>query len=125
MLDLSFIFEFSRTHCIAICAALVPANLLATLQTLIFVGLDRPTAHIRQITLAASLYALLMIFHVATWFMIGVVMIPTFVLLFLGCVCLGISAWAIASPNSLSHVLKQLWAQVSRLELNLTAASKS
>lgn len=125
MVDLSFIFEFSRTHCIAICAVLVPANLLATLQTLIFVGRDRPTAQINFITLVASLYALLMIFHVGTWFMIGVVMIPTFVLLSLGCICFGINGWAIAHPTSLSHLLKQLWAKISRSEINLTAVGKS
>jgi hypothetical protein len=125
MFDLSFISEFSRTHCIAICAALVPANLLATLQTLIFVGLDRPTTHIKPIILAANLYALLMICHVVTWFEIGVVRVPTFVLLSLGCVCISINAWAIAHPTSLSHLLKQLWAKVSRLELRSMAATKS
>ncbi|HEY9620407.1 MAG TPA: hypothetical protein V6C78_08560 [Crinalium sp.] len=126
MLDLNPIFEFSRVHCVAICAALVPANLFATLQTLLFVGFSRPASHIQLITAFANLYALLMILHVVTWFVIGVVMIPTFVLLGLGFVCLGINGWAIAHPTSLSTFLRQLWARVSTVaELRFTTASRS
>jgi len=104
--------DFSRTHCLAICAALVPANLLATLQTLIFVGCDRPRSTIRLITSVASLYATLMILHVITWFMVGVVMAPTFVLIGLACLCLGLNLWAIAHSQSLFRFLQSLvrWA---------------
>jgi hypothetical protein len=91
MLDLNPLFEFSRTHCIAICAALVPANLLATLQTMLFVGFRRPVAQVRLMAAVSSVYALIIIMHVWTWLAIGVVMIPTYVLTVLGCVCISIN----------------------------------
>ncbi|WP_205370718.1 hypothetical protein [Thermoleptolyngbya sp. PKUAC-SCTB121] len=100
--------DFSRTYCLAICAMLVPANLLATLQTLIFVGCNRPRSTIRWITSAASLYAVLMLLHILTWFVVGVVMLPTFVLTGLGGLCLGLNVWAIARPQSLSKFLRRL-----------------
>jgi hypothetical protein len=105
--------DFSRAHCLAICAVLVPANLLATLQTLIFVGLDRSRAAVRLITSFASFYAAVMILHVVTWFVVGVVMLPTFVLSGLGGLCLALNLWAIAHPQSLSQFLHRLgrWVQ--------------
>ena len=112
MLELNALFEFSRSHCIGICAFLVPANLLATLQTLIFVGIGRPTLQVHLITAFASLYSGLMVLHVATWLIIGVVMIPTFVLMSLGTICLAVNLWAIAHSQSLTRVLRWLWYNV-------------
>lgn len=108
MLDFNSLFELSRYHCVAICAFLVPANLLTTLHTLIRVGLRHYDHRLNvSITLAIA-FALLMVLHVATWLMVGVVMIPTFVLLLLGVVCLGINSWAIAHRNHLQGVLQYL-----------------
>ncbi|MGC1246339.1 MAG: hypothetical protein WA865_09030 [Spirulinaceae cyanobacterium] len=88
MLDISSLFEFSRSNCIAICAFLVPANLLATSQTLLFLLQRRSSLHLYLIvTLAVSL-AIIMVCHVATWFVIGVVQVQTFVLFGLGSTCL-------------------------------------
>ncbi|NEP09832.1 MAG: hypothetical protein F6K14_06335 [Symploca sp. SIO2C1] len=95
MIDLNTIFEFSRTNCVAICAFLVPANLLLTLQTLILTWLRRPKSQVLTAVLVACIPAVLIIFHVFTWLMIGVVMAPTFILLCLGSICLGINFWAI------------------------------
>ncbi|WP_072160634.1 hypothetical protein [Planktothricoides sp. SR001] len=103
------IFAFSHTHCLAICGFLVPANLLATLQTMIFTPWPRFRSRVPILVTIASLYALAMVFHVFTWFAVGVVMAPTFILLFLACVCLTINGWAIAHPASLSQLLLQLW----------------
>lgn len=102
MPDFNLLSEFSRDHCIAVCAVLVPANLLATLQTMLFVWFGRPIAQVYSITAAASLYALLIILHVITWLAIGVVMLPTYILSVLGCVCLLInfSALLIATHRS-------------------------
>lgn len=102
MVDFNPLFEFSRTHCIAICAFMVPANLLATLQTLLFVWFARPVAQIYTIATVGSIYALLVVLHVMTWLAIGVVMLPTYILSFLGCLCLlvNISAVAIAMQRS-------------------------
>jgi hypothetical protein len=107
MPDFNSLFEFSRTHCLTICAVLVPANLLATLQTLLFVWFWRPIGQVYWITTVASLYALLLLLHVITWLAIGVVMLPTYILSFLGCLCLLInfSAMAIAMQRP-SRLLK-------------------
>lgn len=107
MIDL--VFAFSHTHCLAICGFLVPANLLATLQTMIFISWPRFRSRIPLMVTVSSFYALAMVFHVFTWFAVGVVMAPTFILLFLACVCLTINGWALAHPASLSRLLWQIW----------------
>lgn len=88
MLDFTPVFEFSRNHCVAICAFLVPANLLATLQTFLLFFWKRPLSQVRLAAAFASIFAFTLFLHVGTWFIIGVVMIPTFVLLALGSICL-------------------------------------
>ncbi|WP_416673868.1 hypothetical protein [Egbenema bharatensis] len=111
MLDLiNVLFEFSRTHCVAICAMLVPANLLATSQTLLFTGLGRPIAQVQFMAKISSLYALLILLHVFTWLSIGVVMAPTYILTFLGCLCLvsNLSAVAIATRGISAHRIVKL-----------------
>lgn len=100
---LDFLFEWSRTHCIAICAVLVPANLLATLQTMLFIGYRRPIAQIYGMAAVSSFYALLLVLHVMTWFAIGVVMAPTYILTLLGSVCWLINAGAIWIARASSH----------------------
>ncbi len=105
MFDFNTLFEFSRANCVAICAFLVPANLLCTLQTIIFTGLRRPKINVRQAAVLACIPALVMVLHVYTWFMIGVVMAPTYILLALGSICLGINLWAIAHPQSMAGLL--------------------
>ncbi|MGB5967329.1 MAG: hypothetical protein WBG70_03280 [Spirulinaceae cyanobacterium] len=110
MLDTSSLFEFSRSNCIAICAFLVPANLLATSQTLLYLLLRRPSSHLYlAVTLAVSL-AVIMVCHVATWFVIGVVQIQTFVLFGLGSTCLvvnlGVIAYRYIEKNQLSKQLQ-------------------
>jgi hypothetical protein len=88
MFDLNTIAEFSRANCITICAFLVPANLLATLLTMILAGLHRPLHQVCQSAGFASIFAFVMVLHVYTWFSIGVVMAPTYILLWLGISCL-------------------------------------
>ncbi|NER95982.1 MAG: hypothetical protein F6J86_19420 [Symploca sp. SIO1B1] len=102
MIDPNIIFEFSRTNCVAICAFLVPANLLLTLQTLVFAGFSRPQAQVRNSALVAFIPALLIILHVCTWLMIGVVMAPTFILLCLGGTCLVINSWAMFYASAIA-----------------------
>ncbi len=87
--------DFSRSHCVAICAFLIPANLIATSQTILFVLLKRSPIQIFTISASAIIYALLMIVHVISWFIVGVVMAPTFILIFLGVTCLAINCTAI------------------------------
>ncbi len=109
MLDFNTLFEFSCTNCIAICAVLVPANLLFTLQTMIFTGLNRPQVQVRQVAVLACIPALVMILHVFIWWIVGVVMAPTFILLWLAITCLGINFWAIAYPQTLARLLRSFF----------------
>ncbi|MDB9460473.1 hypothetical protein PN480_08625 [Dolichospermum circinale CS-1225] len=88
MLDFNILAEFSRNNCIGICAFLVPANILTTLLTMILTFLNRPLGQVWISTGLACLFASVMVLHVYTWFMIGVVMTPTYILLSLAVTCL-------------------------------------
>ena len=88
MLDFNTLAEFSRNNCIGICAFLVPANILTTLLTIILTFLNRPLGQVWISTGLACLFASVMVLHVYTWFMIGVVMTPTYILLSLAVTCL-------------------------------------
>lgn len=103
MLDLTSVCELSRTYCIAICAVLVPANLLATSQTVLMVWFRRPIAQIWLMAGVSSFYALVMVLHVLTWLIVGVVMIPTYVLMWLGSTCLVTNLLAIAVASQLGR----------------------
>lgn len=106
MIDINILWEFSRNHCIAICAFLVPANLLATLQTMILIAVGRPRVQVWWSATGAIIPAIAMFLHVLSWFVIGVVMAPTYILLFLGCICLLINLWAVYAPKTMSHLLR-------------------
>ncbi|WP_026733069.1 hypothetical protein [Fischerella sp. PCC 9605] len=97
MLDFNTLTAFSSTYCIGICAFLIPANLIATSSTIIITLLGRPAIEIWQTAGIASFFALLMILHVFAWFMMGVVMAPTYILLGLGSICLLANLRAILS----------------------------
>ena len=101
----NYVGEFSRSHCVGICAFLVPANLIATSQTILFTILKRSASQIFTISAGSIVYALLMISHVISWFIVGVVMAPTFILMFLGVTCLAINITAI-------------WLKVKRIEID-------
>lgn len=115
MLDPTKLLTFSHTHCLTICAVLVPLNLLATLQTIVLTALHRPRLQVRTAITLAGLVALAMILHVLTWFVIGVVMIQTYILLSLGGVCLLINLWAGSHPASLNACLQWLLRSLSPL----------
>jgi len=106
MLDFNTLTEFSHTYCIGICAFLVPANLLTTLQTAILTGLNRPRIQVWASVAVASLWATAMIFHVFSWFAIGVVMPPTYILLAMGITCLTINIWAVGHPATMLQLIR-------------------
>lgn len=81
MIDFNALAEFSRTNCIGICAFLVPAILIATLLTITLTVLRRPIHQVQSVVGIASVFALLMILHVYSWFLVGVVLAPTYILL--------------------------------------------
>jgi hypothetical protein len=112
MLDLTPLLTFSHTYCIAICAVLVPLNLLFTLLTFVLLAVDRPKAQVDRSIGLAIVCALLMVLHVETWLMVGVVRIQTFILFALGLCCLILNLWALGHPSSLRRVIKAVvqWA---------------
>ena len=105
MFDLNTIAEFSRANCVGICAFLVPANLTFTLLTVTLSALRRPSVQVWQSAAIANLFALVMVLHVYTWFMIGVVMLPTFILMWLAFTCWVCNLGAILFCRSHSAVL--------------------
>ena len=96
MIDFVTICEFSRQNCIAICAFLVPANLLATSLTLIFLWFRRPLPQLKLSAMVATGFAVVLVLHVYTWFMIGVLRPVSFILVTLASVCLLINGTGVA-----------------------------
>ncbi|MDB9314811.1 hypothetical protein PN462_16985 [Spirulina sp. CS-785/01] len=86
--------DFSRTYCGAICAVLIPLNLLITLYTLGSVIMQRPPIQTFWSASCASLTTLILFFHVSSWFWVGVVTPVTFILLGLGTTCLTVN-WTV------------------------------
>ncbi|HIK14705.1 MAG TPA: hypothetical protein IGS53_05350 [Leptolyngbyaceae cyanobacterium M33_DOE_097] len=107
MLSMNFLFDFSRNHCGVICAFLVPANLLFTLGTVSLAIQLRPLSQVYLSAIAATFFALTLLLHDFTWFSIGVVMPPTYILFTLACVCLSLNIWAIAHPASMKQLIKE------------------
>lgn len=105
MLDLNTLTEFSRVNCAAICTFLVPANLAATSLTIILTALGRPTHRVWQSAGVASFFAFVMMLHVYTWFLIGVVMAPTYILLWLAIICLLSNIGAILLERHFNKIL--------------------
>ena len=103
MFDFNTLSDFSRANCISICAFLVPANLVATSLTIALTVLRRPRLQIWQSAGIASTFAVVMLIHVWTWFAIGVVMIPTYVLLWLATTCLLANSGAILLRKRLAN----------------------
>lgn len=124
MMDFSSVLAFSHIHCVTLCAVLVPVNLLATVLTIALVGCDRPAIQVWQSCGVASLAALLMVLHVASWFVVGVVMIPTFVLLLLGTVCLAVNLWAVLAPHQMRWVLSFLGRLLKRFRVAAIAQAE-
>jgi len=76
---------------------------------MILTGLHRPPIQVRFSAAFACLPAWVMVLHVFTWFMVGVVMLPTFILLTLAAVCLAINFWAVVHPRSMARLLRWLF----------------
>lgn len=108
MLDLNSTIEFSQINCVAICSFLVPMNLLASLQSIILTVLRRPKQEINLIALVASFYALMIILHVGTWFIVGVVRLQTFILLWFATCCLITNIWAVTHGSSMRELIQIL-----------------
>jgi len=105
MLSLTALLDFSRCHCVSICAALVPINILATALTVFKVSRTHPGWSIKASIGFASLAAGLLALHDLSWLIIGVVMAPTYILFTIAMVCLSFNAWAGWHPNSMRQTV--------------------
>ena len=105
MLELNSIAEFSRCHCIGICAVLVPTNLGLAIATLLLTAFNRSPRLIYTTVSLGILPAIVLLLHVATWWSIGVVMLPTFILPILATTCLATHAYAVFNPQHLRNLL--------------------
>lgn len=118
--ELSPLFDFSRQNCGTICAFLIPATLGITIQTLLLGFFKRPQWQLRASIGLATVLAMTMMFHVATWFAIGVVTPVTFILISLASLCLTVNGlvlmlyprylryapnWAVQFHQTVYHVL--------------------
>ena len=112
MFELSNLAELSRSHCISLCAFLIPANLTATCLTMGLAALNRSKVRVWQSAGVAGIFAVVLLWHVYTWFEAGVVMIPTYVLLGLSSSCLisniGAIAYSYSRVNRLSGIKEKL-----------------
>ena len=105
MLELGSIAEFSRSHCVGICAVLVPINLCLAGITTLLVALGRSPRLIYATVGVSFLPAIILLLHVATWWSIGVVMLPTFILPVLAIICLANNAYAIINPQHMKKLV--------------------
>ncbi|WP_310418917.1 hypothetical protein [Chamaesiphon sp. OTE_8_metabat_110] len=106
MLDLNSIAEFSRCHCIGICAFLVPANLGLANATILLTAFNRSPQLIANVARISIVPALILLLHVATWWSIGVVMLPTFILPTLAIICLATQAYVVSNPDRTRRLLQ-------------------
>lgn len=108
MSNFELLSEFSMTHCVALCAFLVPANLLVSLQIILFAAFERPRYQLWLMATVSGLYVSMLVLHDLSWFMIGVIETPTFGLIFVAALCLGVNAWAIARPGYFVYLRRRL-----------------
>jgi hypothetical protein len=108
MLDLNSIAEFSRCHCIGICAFLVPVNLGLANATILLTAFNRSPQLIANVARISIVPALILLLHVATWWSIGVVMLPTFILPTLAIVCLTTQAYVVSNPDRTRQLVQNI-----------------
>ncbi len=82
---------------------LVPTNLGLAIATMLLVGLNRSALTIYTTVALSVLPAIILLLHVATWWAIGVIMLPTFILPVLAVTCLVIQAYALINPQQLRN----------------------
>lgn len=103
MLELNTIGEFSRCHCIGICAVLIPTSLSLASATILGTVTNRSIQLVRIAIFFGIITAILLLVHVATWLSIGVVMLPTFILPAIAISTLSIQIYALVNPQHLRN----------------------
>lgn len=108
MFDITSLGEFSRNHCIGICAFLIPANLLTTLTSLILVIVNPSQMKLLISAGIAISFAIILSCHVASWLIVGVIQVPTFILLALSVFCIGLNIWVILRSQQQEPLLSKM-----------------
>jgi hypothetical protein len=122
-LDFSTINHLSRCHCVAICAFLVPTNLLLSSAVLLLTGLGQSPQTRRNLSIAGTFAAMLLVAHVASWWIVGVVAPATFILPTLGIVCTAIN-WSCIKYSAIAGYYIESWV-ISRFRRNQNLDSSS
>ncbi|WP_197529992.1 hypothetical protein [Gloeobacter violaceus] len=81
---------------------------MSTAFTLGLAVLRYPTERVRRAAVLSVLCVLAMVLHVLSWFVLGVVMAPTYILLILAGICLSLNLWVVAHPVSLQRGIARL-----------------
>lgn len=113
MFDPSWIGHFSRCHCVAICAALVPLNLLVSALVIGLVARDIAPRWRRLLALGGLPLGGLLVAHVASWWVVGVVALPTIILPTLALVCTGLNWYCLTYPQGPQRLWRQFRIQDS------------
>ncbi len=103
MFDLSTLHELSRCHCLAICAVLVPANLLMSTAVVSLTIGNRSMVLRQWLSIGGAICGGLLLAHVWSWWLIGVVAPATFVLPSLGLLCTTINWVCLNYPIFAGH----------------------
>jgi hypothetical protein len=99
MFDLDTLNHFSRCNCVAICAALIPMNLLVSTAVIGLTAIDYPAQFRQRLAVLGSFLGLLLIAHVTSWWIAGVVAPATIILPSLAVVCSIVNWSCIARPT--------------------------
>jgi hypothetical protein len=99
MLDLDTLNHFSRCNCVAICAALIPMNLLLSTAVIGLTAIDYPALLRQRLATLGSFLGVLLIAHVMSWWIAGVVAPATIILPSLAVVCSIVNWSCIARPD--------------------------
>lgn len=113
MLDLATLNHFSRCNCVAICAVLIPVNLLISTAVIALSALDRSPQQRQRIAFLGLFPAFLLISHVATWWVVGVVAPASFLLPAIALLCTTINwlcLWKPAIVQQQYGSLRHRWA---------------
>jgi hypothetical protein len=87
---------------------LIPSNLLCTFVTLCTLKYQQAQSQGRLAAALGILSAVALALHVFSWFLLGVVMPPSYMLLSLAALCLGLNLWAAIRPEHLLSGLRFL-----------------
>jgi hypothetical protein len=87
MLDLATLNHFSRCNCVAICAVLIPVNLLISTAVIALSALNLSPRKRQRLAILGLFPALLLVSHVASWWVVGVVAPASFLLPSIALLC--------------------------------------